>query len=1141
MNAVRARFRPSRPAAAGLLAFLGVLILAGAALAARPAELRVPDGRAAALKTLRAAGPDAVQRERLAGVKAPDHLDVIAVMCDFADSLMFGRYGEVPGDFPPPAQTELLYDAHDAVYFTHLLDDVTQYFAAVSGGAFDLRVTVHPETVNLPEPMAYYGNHPEEGEQKMLLARDVVAAVDPDIDFSLYDTLILIHAGAGEETDILGDSPEQIYSSYLGPDDFLDARDEEILPDPWLPTDDLDLMGQPVVLDQVLILPETEYQDPAGGAGGYFGSLGVYCFEVGLRLGMLSLSDFTPAGFPDSQGIGQFGLMGYGLFTAGGLVPAEPCAFNRMLMGWVTPYEVDPDADGTYSLFPIEAPAADSTLARVEIGPSEYWLLEYRRQDPDGNGVFSWADDVNGNGIPDFYRQDDPSYSPWVWTGEGWIIDAVFDPAVHADESYAGAEWDFYMSDNSARPAGVKGAGSGIYIWHIDEGVVRSGLLSPTNVFNADPDRKAVDVEEADGIQDLDVRRGTPWLLGGDDDSFRAEGNARFGPDTDPDTRTAGGVPTGIVIDEISPVVVDSAWADPGDPDAAPVIRYRERMTFRCRREGGASDGATPTATLDLPGVDLAGAHLLAADLDSPPDGALEIVAADRAGRVFAWRHDLTPLVAGGDAPGHLATGTDSLGVPVDWNGPPAAGDVDGDGDNEIVLTAPNGIYVFEGDGAELRDGDGQALSWGLAARTADPEAVTDGPPLLMSAATAGVDSDAEYVIITLEFVAGEADSVGTFRYRSHDAAAVLDVAASGGSPEWTGLAGRTPPLLQGSLRELAYDPEHDETGIVSFKDSFAGHVTGVRGRPSGAAPLATADGILIPLQGGGCFLAREQTLYNDQDIVWDNDRPVRSTIAPGGGYLSDGVFVRAGLTGAPLTGWPLTPARAVRADDPARNPSALSWTQGGETFTLFTARDGRLFLADGDGDLQPGWPVAGPGEAAGTPVAADLDGTPGLEIVTAGTMARLVAPDTEGGEDGTAAVSRLVAWSVPGTEDATSVWPMWGGAPSRAFQSPVSSGGVPAGDVFLDGSLAATPNPVRDGRLTVRAVLTADGELSVTLYNLEGEEVARGGPAVGFAGQPVQVVLDVDGAASGPYLCRVAGRTDAGDRVEVIPAAIER
>ena len=64
----------------------------------------------------------------------------------------------------------------------------------------------------------------------------------------------------------------------------------------------------------------------------------------------------------------------------------------------------------------------------------------------------------------------------------------------------------------------------------------------------------------------------------------------------------------------------------------------------------------------------------------------------------------------------------------------------------------------------------------------------------------------------------------------------------------------------------------------------------------------------------------------------------------------------------------------------------------------------------------------------------------PGLEIVAVGSMARLTAPDTEGGENGTTARSRLTAWSVPGTESAQSVWPMWGGAATRAFQAP--SGG---------------------------------------------------------------------------------------------------
>ncbi len=98
---------------------------------------------------------------------------------------------------------------------------------------------------------------------------------------------------------------------------------------------------------------------------------------------MLSLSDFTPSGNPDSQGIGQFGLMGYGLFAAGGLIPTEPCAFNKMLMGWLDPIEVDPDFDETVVLWP-QGTVGEPTLARVMIGPSEYWLVEYRLQDRTG-------------------------------------------------------------------------------------------------------------------------------------------------------------------------------------------------------------------------------------------------------------------------------------------------------------------------------------------------------------------------------------------------------------------------------------------------------------------------------------------------------------------------------------------------------------------------------------------------------------------------------------------------------------------------------------------------------------------------------------------------------------------------------------
>ena len=316
-----ARLRQATACLSCFLILAGLMQLAMAADVVHPLQsgTRMPAwlraDLAVASESLRDDGFRGLQQQRLAGLKAPASLNAIVLMCDFADSLMLGRHGQIPGDFPPPMQTEIYYLAHDQLYFENLLRDVALYFQSVSNGAFEFRYTVHPETVNLPEPMAFYGNHPSEGEQPLQLAAEVIAAVDDEVDFSEFDTVMLIHAGAGEETDIIGDSPEQIFSTYLDPADFSEAVSDGLLEVPYLAGGDFsELKG----IDHVLILPETEFQDPISGFGGYFGSLGVYCFEVGLRLGMLSLSDFTPAGRPDSQGIGEFGLMDYGLFVGMG-------------------------------------------------------------------------------------------------------------------------------------------------------------------------------------------------------------------------------------------------------------------------------------------------------------------------------------------------------------------------------------------------------------------------------------------------------------------------------------------------------------------------------------------------------------------------------------------------------------------------------------------------------------------------------------------------------------------------------------------------------------------------------------------------------------------------------------------------------
>ncbi|MBK6897846.1 MAG: hypothetical protein IPH09_00750 [bacterium] len=1060
-------------------------------------------------------GSPALQAARLAGRAAPDSLMAAVLMCDFADSLFYGR--DLTG-FPAPRQSDPYYTAHDSLYYAHQFADVRSYFRAASGDRFEFGFQVHPDVANLASPMAWYGDHPEEGEQKVLLARDAIAALDAGVDFSRYDTVVIVHAGAGEETDILGDSPEQIYSGYLGPEDFALAVEEGLLTEPGLLTDDPLPGGGFALIDHVLILPENEFQDPVGAFQGYFGSLGVYCFEVGLRLGMLSLSDFTPAGRPDSQGVGEFCLMGYGLFTAAGYIPAHPCAFNKMLMGWLEPYRVDPGAGEVLRLYPAEFPAADSTLARVEIAPQEYWLVEYRQQDPDGNRIFSFPGDLNGNNIPDYYDADSAygDGTPTSW----------FDPATDQREWLDGGEFDFFMSENQARAPGVKGAGSGLYVWHVDESVIRASAGAEGNLYNADPAHKSVDLEEADGIQDLDASTPSAWFLGGDHDSFRGEEAARFGPDTRPSTATASGLATGIVMDSITAVVRDPAYVAPGETD--PVIVYAPWMEFRCARE--SLGDAEPQAVRELPGRDLRGRHLIAADLDWPADGTLEIVTAADGGRVLAFRSDLSDFRAGASEPGLLAVGRNADGSAAAWTGAPLVADVDGDGRPEVVLSAPTGLFVFNGeDGSEAVDGDADPASNGLALALTG----CDWPPV---AGTAEV-----YVAETWEEGARS-------RLRVWPSGAVIALPQEqcrvlappvmhldGGSlvllvrnlvdERWEQLI-CNPGAGYGPVRELPAEPAALKPQIWQLPGPDTGAID--FGDREYALAVATRD-------GGAMMLPDLHA-----PVLWPAGPAVATPFGPDFAHgTRDGAFACAGSTGAPRMGWPRRPATGAVAAAPGAEPQPLAFDVGDSRRYLFTLTDGRLFLFGQDGELSPGWPLPGAGTAAGTPLLTDLDGAPGLELVAAGSFERIAGVAADGGFDG-APVSRLAVWSLDGTADAAPVWPMYGGSADGWSWLPSAPAGPSGAGLFAAGSHVCYPSPLTGEVLRVRADVLRDCDVRVFLYNLEGEEVAVAAAAA-RADEPVEIRLDLPRLASGLYLCRLVATGGGRSETSVVPVAVSR
>ncbi len=1133
------------------VAALLVLASVGAVLAAPgpPAEVRrggaapmtlprpapVPMAAAARLFADRPdRGDDSISR-RLAGEKSPATLDAILLMCDFADSLLLGRHGLVDGDFPPPMQDEIHYVAHDSVYFDHLLQDVAHYYEAASGGSFVFHWDVHPRVVNLPRPMAWYGNHPDEGDQQILMAAEVVDSLDAEIDFSRYDTVILAHAGAGEETDVLVNSPENIYSTYLDPDDFAAAFDEEILATPYLPTDD---MPSGTGLARVLVLPETEFQD-----GIRYGSLGVYAYEVGLRLGMLPLVDFTPAGNVDSQGIGTLGLMGYGLFVAGGWIPPQPCAFNKMLVGWVEPYRADPLDGATHALTPAAQVGGPLSCARVDITAGEYWLLEYRLQDPDGDHFWSFGGDLNGNFRRDYLDADSPDGRPQPG--------GKFDPETDTREWLVGNEWDFFMTENAT---GFGGGGSGVYIWHVDEGVILDVFEADGALFNADSAHKAVDLEEADGIQDLDSSGFSRFYLGADDDAFRGEGADTFGPTTLPPTDTAAGLPTGILFREFGDVVADSRAYIMGiaEGDTFWGFAYAESVPFELLLEGSADGPVLAAQRVFDDGVDLRGSHALIVNLDRVGDE--EIVLAGHQGEVFALDGDLTEFLDHDGNPGTFApfaTG-ERGGEAVRWNLPPAVGNIDGDDDPEIVLTGPNGLYAFDLDGEPVRDAEVGAV--GLYTDLGP----CDLPPVLVTTAT-DVEAGSPAVAVMAAVVVREAGSTWLRFYRGADA----DLIA--GHDLGDVVVTAPPTAAFGRLWLAASDTAAGEHYLLSCAKTSVG-VPGtvfvrrhdLRLEPGafppvwGYEPDASGVGrrwVGVPARDGtGETFVLNGDLDPIEHHLWAPDLAIRSPLAAGGAFVGAELLGRIGLGGDWRDGWPRRPAGGVAGSDSvwAGGPVVgrlVESTRGFED-TIFPGRDGALHARGPRGEAMTGWPLAGPARTAATPAVGRLTGGQHDDLVAIGTFDRITGTDDTGGALVTRPRSIVALWEDVVVEDGS--WPMWGGSAWRDGTWPADAWRIPelaaSGTGIVAGSHICSPSPVVGGTVQVRARLRSAGKVRAEIYNLEGELVTASAWHQVPAQEPFAVSVAVDRASSGMYVCRLVARhADGSKDHSVVSFAIER
>ena len=442
----------------------------------------------------------------------------------------------LPYDLPP----------HDRAYFERHLTALARYYEVVSAGRVAISAEVFPrvaqQAYTLPQSMLHYGNGrttEEIGAKWVELVRDALHAAQADPDgphLDEFNSFLVFHAGVGHETGGLND----IRSVFLAERDFVDFNGGPLT------------VGG-VEIEQAWVLPESPSLNGRAGLNGLLAKF------FGHQLGLPGLSNFA-AGSP---ALGSWSLMDIGANVSGyvrtdslawvvGFAPPHPMAWSKMQLGWIEPVVVRRDT--VISLLATDRNGDLPKAVRIPIDAREYFLLENRQQRGQ-RGVVEGEDEDK----------------VWIDPEQVTIEEGVW---------VAMEEYDAFVP------------GSGVLIWHVDEGVMARAV--DFSAANNQAHWQAIALEEADGYRDIGhpVFERQRQIEGSPDDPFFVGGQTLFNSATRPDSRSNREWETGIEIEVLSA---------PGDTMQVAIRFGRARPEWP---RGLLGDGRLQTADLDGDGIE---------------------------------------------------------------------------------------------------------------------------------------------------------------------------------------------------------------------------------------------------------------------------------------------------------------------------------------------------------------------------------------------------------------------------------------------------------------------------------------------------------------------------------------------------------
>ncbi len=1012
----------------------------------------------------------ATQRLHKHMVAAVDTINILAIRVEFKRDTVRQTTGD--GRFLRAADAKYTIDAppHNRSYFVAQLTALANYFKSVSRGKAVLQFQVYPQAEEaayaLDRAMDYFGpglDAPNSDQRLAELLQDGFQKADATDhpDFTKFDSFILFHAGVGEDfNEDFDPAPNDIPSAFLS---LADLRKE--LGNNAATYRGISVQNGAFFIPDGIILPEMQSREVSNSGLLEFGLLGTSAIMFGSQLGLPSLFN-TQNG---TSGIGYFGLMDQGSNNYQGLLPAQPSAWEKVFLGWEEPLVLTQGEN-------LEIAAAlhsnPNKIYKIPITDDEYFLIENRSRDVNNDRV-AIGRDINGVRV---------EFKETGFAAGGSSLGVI----TSVDE------YDFglpYALETQTRAL----PGVGILIWHVDESVIRAKYAN--NEVNADRDRRGVDLEEADGAQDIGklygfLDPGSGAELGLAEDAWwkenpiiteflRPNDEVAFGPSTIPSTAANDGAATGIVITNFSNV--------------APVMTFSVRNQFGAANfpqfAGGAANALSP----------------MLADLTG--DGKLDIVVTTRAGEIFAWQADGSKVIANNES----ATITQPNGLQRQVakalfaiNGdamvaPPVLANLIADNRAEVITMSNDGTLRMWH--SRDNNNDGRAdLAWQapLGAASRSNLALRLGSKRIFCGTEQGK-----------LFAFGE---VGNQLWQVDLQKPVLGISLY---PQGLLVALESGfAFVNDDGQMLSTAPDLNFPTVTSPQNAFA------------IADLDN-DGVLEALAGeseGRLFFSSNNSARDFQHALGglalgDINRDGRKEVVLASG---NELFAFNG-NGVLAENFPFVIGKAKSfANDYDLTPILADVDGDGGQDVLVAGSEGNVYAFRFDGSLVRGFPLAMASAGRGSLAVGDLDSDGKLELV------------------GVSGNGYVHVWRLP-ESGAKSDWPMYHhNATQTSFNSMKETPVIVEGDLMPAQSVYNYPNPTENNATRIRYRLNASARVKISIYDVAGDLVTEmEGP--GLAQTDNEVEWSVSNVQSGVYLARVEAEGESEKAVKMIKIAVVR